>query len=1012
MATQDSWAFLLQHEDDRSWLPLDTPNAEILTGRYRIIARSHHRNASVQVNIAHTDTQSTPPQRRTKQRTVKSNDKGFVLVLPFTLMGAGTWTFDCIGSDWQHDLALTVLPQSHNQDEADWQPMSAAETDTPSAEDVTRLQPIVPAEPRNADPIANELEALLNPTTAPISSTPSPVTTPVDAVSLDELFGDASAASLGLASSDELASDLAAIGQPVSDTDLDADLWGDNAASPTENPLTQLEVVSDDDETLLDWESRLSDSNIAADASDVGNADSSDDDDLAVFDELFANLAESSDTNTDDFADLKALLSDDAEIDISNTAADSSFDLATDEAAERDRILTFPDVDAAIVETEDNSLLNLDDATDDATGDTAGTDTAPTDTETTDSDRPPAPSVWGIGTRTGATAAMAIGHNQANDQSDKQDDNLSQVEPLADPSAPTSTAPIVPAARQPEASNPQVSTSTSETADAEAIDSTAFARPDPDVLPFAARAATPTATTQTSITASPEEVAELIDGSDIVAASANTAKTTQAVASEATAPNSATTELPPLTVVLDPNIYTFRQGEILMVYGQVTAATMPANLPQGELVIKLIDPQNGSPIAQYHQPLENQDFPITIAAPLGIQDTVGAQLLVGEVALWDDGVEELTQHTFTATAAVDDLFAAIAAHPLPEDETKNSAPPLPAVDFGFFNFIGDAPADAPEPAPRKKRESMQEVDLPSGHTTPTANEPAAIAASISDADHVELENPLVPETADTETPETTADLNSDEPMVNADPLDLNLNANVELATDDSKIRSTSGQPLPDDWFDLPATDDQVGVDQVIATPASDAAPADAAPTEIAATVAATAAVLAETDAAPIANLDPAASEVVVDDLPEAPPQPKQAETTDNPLMIPAEAAIPEPTIELLDDGELVTGQAVRVRVKLPNLLPKLYVKLWINDRQTRTLLDGPRWMVDFVPNGHNELESITQLTVPFGSLEIQIAAITVEAATKRESYRAIIDRPVIPPNLDDDDDDALNFDAF
>jgi hypothetical protein len=102
---------------------------------------------------------------------------------------------------------------------------------------------------------------------------------------------------------------------------------------------------------------------------------------------------------------------------------------------------------------------------------------------------------------------------------------------------------------------------------------------------------------------------------------------------------------------------------------------------------------------------------------------------------------------------------------------------------------------------------------------------------------------------------------------------------------------------------------------------------------------------------------------------------------------------------------------VRVRVKLPNILPKLYVKLWINDRQSRTLMDGPRWMVDFAPNGRDELETMTQLTVPFGSLEIQIAAIAVEAATKRESYRTVIDREVIPPNLDEDLE-ALSFDQF
>jgi hypothetical protein len=98
-------------------------------------------------------------------------------------------------------------------------------------------------------------------------------------------------------------------------------------------------------------------------------------------------------------------------------------------------------------------------------------------------------------------------------------------------------------------------------------------------------------------------------------------------------------------------------------------------------------------------------------------------------------------------------------------------------------------------------------------------------------------------------------------------------------------------------------------------------------------------------------------------------------------------------------AEVVAGQSLLVKVKLPNLLAKLYVKLWINDRQTRTLLDGPRYLIDFVPNGHDELETITQLTVPMGSLEIQLEAIAIETATKRESYKATAAILVVPPNM-------------
>ncbi|MEB3294206.1 MAG: hypothetical protein VKJ24_13695 [Synechococcales bacterium] len=129
----------------------------------------------------------------------------------------------------------------------------------------------------------------------------------------------------------------------------------------------------------------------------------------------------------------------------------------------------------------------------------------------------------------------------------------------------------------------------------------------------------------------------------------------------------------------------------------------------------------------------------------------------------------------------------------------------------------------------------------------------------------------------------------------------------------------------------------------------------------------------------------------------------------NPFKISDDQAIPTPQLEIETVHEVVAGQSLLVKVKLPNLLPKLYVKLWINDRQTRTLLDGPRYLVDFVPNGHDELETITQLTVPMGSLEIQLEAIAIETFTKRESYKAIATIPVVPPNFSEVSIDDLNF---
>ncbi len=128
--------------------------------------------------------------------------------------------------------------------------------------------------------------------------------------------------------------------------------------------------------------------------------------------------------------------------------------------------------------------------------------------------------------------------------------------------------------------------------------------------------------------------------------------------------------------------------------------------------------------------------------------------------------------------------------------------------------------------------------------------------------------------------------------------------------------------------------------------------------------------------------------------------PTALDTGDNPLLIGADELVPTPSLEIEAVDEVVAGQLLKVKVKLPMIQPKLYVKLWINDRQTRTLLDGPRYLVDFVPDAQYRLmEATTTFTVPLGSLEIQIEAIAIETSTKREGYKVSSALAVMPPNL-------------
>ncbi|CAN1211680.1 hypothetical protein TUMEXPCC7403_15865 [Tumidithrix helvetica PCC 7403] len=114
--------------------------------------------------------------------------------------------------------------------------------------------------------------------------------------------------------------------------------------------------------------------------------------------------------------------------------------------------------------------------------------------------------------------------------------------------------------------------------------------------------------------------------------------------------------------------------------------------------------------------------------------------------------------------------------------------------------------------------------------------------------------------------------------------------------------------------------------------------------------------------------------------------------------------IPLPTIEI-PIGDLVAGTPIPARVKLPAIAPQLFVKFWIKDCQTRATIDGPRWLVDFKPESEPEfVETTMQISIPLGSMEVALEAVTIEVQTQRESHKTRITRSVTPPNLDRDND--------
>ena len=96
--------------------------------------------------------------------------------------------------------------------------------------------------------------------------------------------------------------------------------------------------------------------------------------------------------------------------------------------------------------------------------------------------------------------------------------------------------------------------------------------------------------------------------------------------------------------------------------------------------------------------------------------------------------------------------------------------------------------------------------------------------------------------------------------------------------------------------------------------------------------------------------------------------------------------------------ELVAGEWIAIKVRLPETNYHPYVKVWMNDLQTRTVIEAPRLLMQFTPNDNNELETLMRVQVPTGCLELQVAAIAVDMSTLQESRKVVQNRRVMPPD--------------
>jgi hypothetical protein len=89
------WQFLIQKEGDRDWLPLESPNVEILEGRYYLRAQVDCPSVPVEVQIRHEYELEGVPQEVTQRRRQRTDAEGLLELFGLTYLPPGLWELQC-----------------------------------------------------------------------------------------------------------------------------------------------------------------------------------------------------------------------------------------------------------------------------------------------------------------------------------------------------------------------------------------------------------------------------------------------------------------------------------------------------------------------------------------------------------------------------------------------------------------------------------------------------------------------------------------------------------------------------------------------------------------------------------------------------------------------------------------------------------------------------------------------------------------------------------------------------
>ncbi len=454
----------------------------------------------------------------------------------------------------------------------------------------------------------------------------------------------------------------------------------------------------------------------------------------------------------------------------------------------------------------------------------------------------------------------------------------------------------------------------------------------------------------------------------------------------------------------------------LYLEGQVTSFSTVEGLPkEGTFLWQLRDPENGTVVAQAARSHTLSPLPSRFTLPLDLPSGLSTRLLVGELSLWTaaDPAQILAIQGFSITLNLDALLELVAnrAEASPEDvfapasetetaEADDSSPPtsvpllsplsprqipfrlvylptsgltLPPLIYRPIDQPRVASVSLPPLAGQRSRPTPSDgpVESPPRPSKPLTLPPIGSAARSLASD---MPSPPPVDATPAEGTEVSA-RSTFQPDVTGrfwERLSALAEAEQRAAAEQKAqmeaagVETTADAASPENsWFTFPLgeePDSPPNYEVVIYEP--EPPEADAVVTPV-------------TDAA---------SQYSVDVLP------PDVDTWDSPSVVPV------PTL-ILPEGELIAGTPLPISVRLPQYPRRLTVKVWVTDVQSRTLVDRPRWLMNWTPTETGEQTAFLQLQVPMGCLESKFEAIAIDLATQQESYKVSQVRSILPPDL-------------